>query len=166
MPTRTKRKKRGATLMGEFGPALYVLLIAIFFPLIDLLSVCLAYGLCMVLNNNQIHEASLVPYEDAGDPSGSVQKGIVDQWLNGMGHFVKIKAYPHTTVSYRDGQSSTDAGSSKIVDKVVRVSTEVICQPFLPIPLMVANIPGINAPMNFTVSAERQMENPDNAPQK
>jgi hypothetical protein len=159
------RSERGASGMSEFGPALMVLLIAIFFPLIDLLSVCVSYGLIVVLNNNQAHEASLLPYTDAGNPSGTVMKGIPDTWLNGMGHFVKKEGAILTQVGYRAGQKSSESGNNAITDRVVRVTTTVKCTPFLPIPLPVANVPGLNGPMVFTVSSERQMENPDFAPQ-
>jgi len=159
------RNKCGASGIAEFGPALGVLLIAIFFPLLDLLCVCVSYGLVVVLNNNQVHEASLLPYTDAGNPSGTVMKGIPDSWSNGMGHFVKKDGEVQTQVGYRAGQKSSDSGNNAITDRVVRVTTTVKCSPFLPIPLPVANIPGLNGPMTFTVSAERQMENPDFAPQ-
>ncbi len=162
---RTLRSQLGASGLAEFGPALIVLLIAIFFPLVDLISVCVSYGLVVVLNNNQIHEASLLPYTDAGNPSGAVMKGIPDTWLGGMGHFVKKEGPILTQVGYRAGQKSSDSGNNAIVDKVVRVTTTVKCSPFLPIPLPVANVPGLNGPMVFTVSSERQMENPDFAPE-
>ena len=165
-----KRKRRtslrdsyGASGMAEFGPALGVLLIAIFFPLVDLLSVCISYGLCMVLNTNQVNEAALLPYLDARNSSGSVLKGIPDTWANGMGHFVKMQGPPTTVVTYRSGQNSTDSLNNAVVDKVVRVTTTVICTPFLPIPLPVVSVPGLNGPMTFTISAERAMENPDYA---
>jgi len=159
------RSQSGASGMSEFGPALGVLLIAIFFPLIDLLSVCVSYGLVVVLNNNQVHEASLLPYTDAGNPTGAVMKGIPDTWSNGMGHFVKKEGNVVTQVGYRVGQKSSDSGNKDIIDRIVRVTTTVKCSPFLPIPLPVANVPGLNGPMLFTVSSERPMENPDFAPQ-
>lgn len=164
-PTRRIRSQYGASGMAEFGPALGILLIAIFFPLIDLLSVCVSYGLVVVLNNNQVHEASLLPYTDAGNPTGVVMKGIPDSWSGGMGHFVKKEGNIVTEVGYRVGQKSSDSGNKDVIDRIVRVTTTVKCSPFLPIPLPVANVPGLNGPMLFTVSSERQMENPDFAPQ-
>lgn len=170
MQTKEKKRKKmrsacGASGISEFGPALGILLIAIFFPLVDLLSVAVSYGLCLVLNNNQVHEASLLPYQDASNPNGAVMKGIPEVWGNGMGHFVKKVGPVITTVSYRAGQVSNDSGASKITDRIVKVTTRVICSPFLPIPLPVSNVPGLNGPMTFTVAGERPMENPDFAPQ-
>ncbi|MBP9806993.1 hypothetical protein KBF38_01690, partial [bacterium] len=44
------------------------------------------------------------------------------------------------------------------------VHTSVVCQPTLSIPLFGVSVPGLNAPMAFSVSSESTMENPDNAP--
>ncbi len=138
-----------------------MLLIFFFFPLIDLLSVCVSYGLCMVLNYNQLHEASLLPASTAQNPTGVIMKGIPDQWLGGMGHFVKIQGSPKTVVTYRQGETGTD----QITDQIVIVQTTVVCSPFLPIPIPIVNVPGMNGPMTFGISSERTMENPDFANQ-
>ena len=144
--------------MAEFAPALIVLLICIFFPLVDMLAVGLAYCDAQVLNTNQVHEASLLDWHEAVDPNGTVCKGIPDQWLNGMGKFVKVASPPTTSISYRDGESTTG-----VTDKIVSVTTTLVCTPFLSIPLPVFNVPGLNGPMAFSITSERPMENPDYA---
>ncbi|HEY9731734.1 MAG TPA: hypothetical protein V6C89_07470 [Drouetiella sp.] len=154
-----KRSKKGVSI-AEFGPALIVLLIFFFFPLVDLLSVVLSFGICTVLNTNQLHEASLDKYQDATDPNGIVMKVIPDTWAAGMGRFVRSSGAPITTVGYRDG----DKNSQGNIDKVVRVSTTVNCNPSVPLPIPVANIPGLNGPYTVTITAEKTMENPDYAP--
>ncbi|CAN5180243.1 hypothetical protein BH10CYA1_BH10CYA1_61060 [soil metagenome] len=153
-----KRNSKGASI-AEFGPALIVLLIFFFFPLVDLLSVCLSFGLCTVLNTNQLHEASLDPWQDATDPNGIVMKTIPSVWGNGMGRFVKPSGAPITTVSYRNG----DTNSDKQTDKVVRVETTVQCNPCIPLPIPIAKVPGLNGPFTVKVAAEKTMENPDYA---
>lgn len=140
--------------MAEFPVAMGIILVLFFFPLIDLLSVGVSYGLCMVLNSNQAREASLLKWSEADSAGGVVKKGIPDQWLGGMGKFVKLSGYPSTQIGYRDGESG---------DKIIKVSTTVTCNPFLSIPLPIANVPGLNGPMTFTVISERPMENPDYA---
>jgi hypothetical protein len=145
--------------MAEFGPALCVILICFFFPMLNMLSLGIAYGDCMVLNKNQVQEAALIDWKDARDPQGPICKGIVDQWQNGMGNLVKMPSAPVTTVSYRDGETAPD----NTVDKIVNVQTTVTCSPFLTIPLPVVNVPGINGPMVFTINSEKLMENPDYA---
>ena len=156
---RTVERNSKGSSTAEFGPALIVLLIFFFFPLVDLLSVCLSYGLCTVLNTNQLHEASLEPWQDAADPNGLVMKTIPNQWSNGMGHFVKASGPPQTVITYRDG----DKNSQDQVDKVIRLATSVQCNPSIPLPLPIVNVPGLNGPFNITITAERTMENPDYA---
>src|SRR5476649_1785180 len=94
------RRSNGSAI-AEFGPALGVILIFFFFLMIDLLSVGMSYGFLMVLNYNQVHEASLLPASQATSPSGIVMKKIQDEWLAGMGHFVKMQGSPVTAVTYR-----------------------------------------------------------------
>jgi hypothetical protein len=155
------RRMTGASGMAEFGPALGVLLVFFFLPLVDMLSMGLSYCLCTVLNNNQAHEASLVSAASATSPSGTVQKAIPDEWLSHLGQWVKLTGYPTTAITYRDGEQ----GSDQVVDKFVSVQTTCVCQPCLPIPLPCVNVPGLNGPMTFQINSERQMENPDNAGQ-
>jgi hypothetical protein len=140
-----------------------VLLIFFFLPLLDVMCVGISYALCIVLNTNQVHEAALLAASVAQKQDSTVKKGIPDEWLNGMGKFVKIVGYPNTQISYTAGQ--TETGADQITDQIVTVSTTVVCSPFLPIPLPLVNCPGLNGPMTFQISAQRQMENPDDAHQ-
>lgn len=119
------RRAKGSAI-AEFGPALGIILIFFFFPMIDFLSVGMSYGFCMVLNYNQVHEASLLPASKAMDPSGAVLKTIPAQWMSGMGQFVKMSGGPQTTITYRDGLE----GADKVTDKIVTVTTAVVCNPF------------------------------------
>lgn len=164
MDTRNRphRRRNKGNAISEFGPALFVLLIFIFFPVVDLLSIVVSYGACMVLNFNQVHEAALIPHTDAADAGGPIKKGIPDQWLNGMGRFVKMVGSPQTNITYRNGETAPDKNNS--TDKLVMVETKVVCSPFLPIPLPVVNVPGLNGPFTFDLTSERPMENPDYAP--
>jgi hypothetical protein len=156
--SKTTRRHPSGSAIAEFGPALGILLICFFFPLVDMLALGVSYGLCLVLNSNQVHEASLLPKSDATNASGVVMKGLVDQWLSGMGHFVNIVTPPQTTVTYRTGE----LGGDGVQDQIVMVETKVVCGPFLPIPLPVVHVPGLNGDMPFVLRSERQMEDPDN----
>ena len=155
---RAKIRRASGETIAEFGPALWILLICIFFPLVDILSMGVSYGLCVVLNTNQVKEAALLPWSDATDPSGTVMKKIPEMWESGMGHFVKMSGQPLTLVAYRTGQTGTD----QITDKIVGVRTTISCSPFLSIPVPFVSCPGLNAPMVFQITSEKPMENPDN----
>ncbi|MBX9950364.1 MAG: hypothetical protein K2Y39_14440 [Candidatus Obscuribacterales bacterium] len=156
---RRRRTNRGAGI-SEFGPGILILVICIFFPLVDLLSVCLSYCTIMVLNYNQVAQAALVRASEAANPDGDVKKGIPDTWRNGMGRFVNMSGNVDTDVSYRSGQQESGQGATDAQDVIVRVKTTITCNPFLPIPFFVG-VPGINAPFPLVVSQEKQMENPD-----
>ncbi|MCC7532150.1 MAG: hypothetical protein IT342_26845 [Candidatus Melainabacteria bacterium] len=153
------RTRNGAGI-AEFGPAMLVLVICIFFPLVDILSVCLAYCTVMVLNYNQVAQAALIKASEAANPGGEVKKGIPDVWRSGMGKFVNMSGDPQTEVSYRPGQTEQGSGATDAEDVIVRVKTTINCNPFLPIPFFFG-IPGINAQFPLVVFQEKQMENPD-----
>jgi hypothetical protein len=157
---KTIRRNQLGSSIAEFAPALFVLLLLIFFPILDILGICFNYGVVALLNYNQVREAALLPYDKANDPSGAVKKEIPDAWLRtGLGTFVKVKGNPTTTISYRDGQSNGDSTT----DKIVIVNTTVVCDPLILLPIPVAKVPGLNAPMTLSPTSERPMENPDNA---
>jgi hypothetical protein len=156
-----KRRNCYAATLAEFGPALFILLLLFFFPVLDLVSICFAYGIVKVLNNNQVHEASLVPAEQAQDPNGMVKKGIPTQWHDsGLGKFVNVAGRPVTEISYRDGISSGDASSTA---KYVIVKTTVVCNPAVFVPFPIVKVPALNTPVPLHVVSERPMENPENA---
>lgn len=162
MSKRVANKRRNAkgSIIAEFGPAFWLLIIGFFFPTLDLMSLGLSYCSCSLLNALQCHEAALINWTDATNPAGAVQKVVVDSWKDaGIGQFVKVEGTPTTKVSYRKGHAV--AGSAP--EQIVAVETTVSCNPFLPVPFPFATCPGLNAPMTFVVSSERTMENPDYA---
>ena len=161
MPGRSKRaRKSHGSALTEMGPALFILLMMIFFPMLDLMAMLASYCSSFYLNMQQTKEAAIVPSSDALSTSGQVQKGCVDAWLaNGVGKFVKTTKYPSTKVVYTSG---TPDPNTQVVDKIVTVTTTVDCQPFLTIPFPIP-VTGLNSPMTFTITSQAQMENPDNA---
>jgi hypothetical protein len=158
------RNKFGDSI-AEFGPALFIVLMFLFFPMLNLISMGVYYGLGMVLNYNQVHEAALLPAAEANSNTGPVKKSIPEQWQAGMGQFAKLNGKPETNITYRTGMSGPGggAGQNETTDKIVMVQTTIKCNPFLPIPLPIANIPGVNGPFTFTLASEALMENPDYA---
>ena len=157
--SRVNRRRKGSALT-EMGPAMYILLIFIFFPALDLLAMAVAYTSSMYLNVLQTKAAALTKNTDNQSPTGEVQKAVVDQWLGyGVGQFVHTTEKPKTQVFYSDGQTDP---STKITDKIVRVQTTVTCLPFLTIPWFTP-VPGMSAPMTFTFNSTATVENPDNA---
>lgn len=151
---RLRRSQRGATT-SEFAPALFILLFLCFFPFLDLLAIGVTYGLGYTLNAAQVREAALLPYQEARDnPDGPIIKTIPQKWRNsGLGAFAKVDGPIGTRVSYGT------VGS----DRTVTVSTRMTVRPFLTIPL-IPGVPGLSAPVTFSWSSERPMEDAANAP--
>ena len=151
------RNASGSSI-SEFGPALGLLLICFFFPAVDMISLGVSYGCCQLLNQTQVHEASLLNWNQGTTAYTTVTQTIPNQWqTNGFGQFAKVAGTVDTSISFLTGQK----GSDGVTDKIVAVHTTVTCNPFLPIPVPVLNVPGLNGPMTFTITAERPMENPD-----
>jgi hypothetical protein len=157
------RRKRGT--LAEFAPALYVLLIVIFFPMLDIVGILLSYADCQYLNfiltrqaglenilslNNATPPALQVSYAFVTDPNG-VFRTLINNWYNGIGHY--------TTRSLGDINVSANVdltqGTAKL--KYVTVVTTIVCNPLLPIPFPYA-IPGFNAPETFTISGTSVIE--------
>lgn len=135
--------------MVEFGPALFVTLFLLFFPMVNLIALGVSYGASATLNDLQVREAALQPSNLVLNPGGAVQKSIPEQWMDSIGKLVTDKT-PKTMVSYRVASPT---------DKTVTVSTKVVARPFLTIPFL-STIPGLGAPVDFTLTSERIVENP------
>jgi hypothetical protein len=155
MSARTRQPKgrsnqKGSVLV-EFGPALLILLLIFFFPLVNLINIGTIYIVSFTLNDLQVQAASQRTQAEGQDPQGFVQKALPDTWSEtGLGHFVKLASKPETTVTYSD----LLPGSA---DKVVAVTTKIVAGPFLDQPY-IPHVAGLSAPMHFQFHSERVME--------
>jgi hypothetical protein len=132
------------------GPALFLLLVVAVFPVMDLIFDGLGYCACVTLNNLQLREAVRVPKSMAMDPNGAVQLGIPNGWRAGpFGSLAPLMNDPVTDVSY-----DVVGGTA-----VIQVSTTVSVRPLMVIPFF-PKVPGLSAPMVFTISNNRVLENP------
>lgn len=157
------RKSSGS--IAEFGPALYLLLIVLFFPMLDMVGIVLSYADCQYLHFTLVRQACLenilsmnsatppqlqVSYAFVTDPNGAFRNLIVS-WYNGIGHYA-TKNLNDITVSANVDLSQ---GTSKV--KYVTITTTVICNPLVPIPFPYA-LPGFNAPETFTLTGSSVIE--------
>jgi hypothetical protein len=144
------RSDEGSSL-AEFGPALGILLLSVFFPLLDLIMVGFAYCQCMTLNSLQLQKAAELPAAAAQAPNGAVFQALPDAWQHtGLGAFVKLTEPPTTAIAYQDARGR---------DRYVIVSTTFSVSPFLNIPI-IPGIPALSAPATFTISGKRVVEDP------
>src|SRR6516162_6335275 len=91
------RNTKGAIFITEIGPALYLLLICFFFPLLNVMSLGFVYGCGYYLNYFQSLQCASVPKSEAAQPSGMVKFGIPQQWKSvGLGRFAQLIGDPTT----------------------------------------------------------------------
>lgn len=157
------RRRRGT--IAEFAPALYILLIVLFFPMLDMLGILLSYADCQYLSfiltrqaglenilsmNNATPPTLQVSYAFLTDPNG-VFRNLITNWYNGIGHYTTRSLGDITVTANVD----LTQGTTKL--KYVTVVTTVVCNPLLPIPFPYS-IPGFNAPETFTISGTSVIE--------
>lgn len=151
----SRKRDKGSTIL-ETGPALLVLFMFLFFPVLDVMALGMLYTACYSLNDIQLREAANLPSAEATAANGIIKKVIPEKWLHtGLGAFVRAKGNPQTEVTYVDGQKDTTGTT----DKFVLVKTTVTAHPFLLLPFFFP-VPGMSAPMTYSISTRRMLENP------
>lgn len=162
----SQRKSKGSAIT-EFGPALFLFLIVIFFPLMDILGMAAVY--CCGWYSNFITTRELAvrtaadgglgtppPAKDAGRSAtttgGTVANEVNTEFLKtGIASFVGVTAAGLThAVTYIGPTSAGDPPQ-------VECRTTVRSKPFLTIPF-IPNVPGLSADIDFTMAATRPRE--------
>ncbi len=161
-PVKGKSRRQSGNVIAETPPALFILFIVIFVPMLSLIALGVKYGVCYSLNVMQSNEAALIPASKAGSDSGPIRLGIPKSWKDsGMGAFVDLnQPLPTTVLRYEKGAM----GANGVQEQFVYVSTTFQLRPFITndnAPF--ANVPGLTAPLNFTIESSRPLENPTNA---
>lgn len=147
-----QRPRNTGSAISEFGPALFFVLLVIFFPLLNLAMVGLTYFCCSTLTDLQAEKAALLPRSQAEDAGGPVKSALPSVWMRtGMGAFAKLSQTPQTRLSY------PIIG----VTRHVQVTTNFSASPFMPIPF-IPGVPGISSPLGFNFSSKRVLEDPKN----
>ncbi len=109
-----------------------------------------AYTSTCTLNDLQMREAAREPKTQAMTMDGLVQEQIPQQWLNsGLSFLVASQSNIQTSLNYRIGMGAV----------YVSVSTTASFRPLLTIPFL-NGIPGLGAPVTFTVTSTRPLEDP------
>jgi hypothetical protein len=147
------RKTTGSAL-SEFGPAIFILFVFAVFPAIDLIFMGLAYCACVSLNTMELRAAAKVSASEAQPAALAMQ----EKWsASGLGNLLGLVNYPSINVSYQQG-SATVYGA----DQYVSVTTSFYVRPLLTIPFF-SGVPGLGAPITFSVSQRQLLEDPTNA---
>lgn len=155
--SKSKRTHKGSAI-AEFAPALIILIIVVFLPLLDLMPILVGYAGCSYLNSQQ---ADLAAQALRARGSSFTNQGEVQQRLDtlatgwqsaALGKLANLKSA--TTTITGPVNSSANNG---YMTCYVRVTTAVQCAPFLMLGFM-GPIPGLGAPVSFSIASERVVE--------
>ncbi|MBX9569909.1 MAG: hypothetical protein K2X77_13510 [Candidatus Obscuribacterales bacterium] len=144
-----KRRKKGSSIT-EFGPSLFLFLIVIFFPLLDMLGMAAVYGCCWYLNFMCVRELSVRKESEAAAVQNEVNAAFD---ATGFARFIGIDSI-NEDVKHSVSYTPAAAGQQALVS----CSTEVTAKPFITVPLPFVNAPGLNADVKFTIGSQRPRE--------
>jgi hypothetical protein len=133
-----KLRKRTGSAIAETGPALFVLLVMIFFPMLDLLAMGMQFCCSWYLNHEASHELSVSKFADWGVALDQLKTKFDS---TGIPKFIHMTGGSHSYTSVPAGASGDPAQ--------VNCTTAVTCTPFLYIPMFFP-VPGVNQPMTFS----------------
>lgn len=152
-----KRRKKGSAI-AEFGPALFLFIIIIFFPMLDMLGLLASYCMGYYCNFMACRELAVRKQAEAGAVITDVNAAL---FQSGIVQFLGMKTH--------DDSASGSAGSADLSHKadfiagangmqpMVQCTTYVRATPFLSIPFW-GSCPGLNAPMDFQIISQRPRE--------
>lgn len=156
MDVRQRRKKGSA--IAEFGPALFLFIIVIFFPMLDMLGLLASYCMGYYCNFMACRELTVRKKHEAGDVFTDVNAAL---FQSGIVQFLGMKTHDDSNAG---GPGSADlAHKADYIDgangmqPMVQCTTYVRATPFLSIPWW-GNCPGLNAPMDFVIVSQRPRE--------
>lgn len=142
------RSRRGSAIT-ETGPALFVLLVLIFFPLIDVLGICANYCFCFLLHNAELREIAL-RRPIAAEATQALQRVDGEFTNTSFANFLRLSPSDVTHV----GPTWVTHPDNSMT---VQLQTKVTCEPFLRIPFFFA-IPGLSADLPFQFTTTRPQE--------
>ena len=153
---KTKRRSNKGTAICEAGPALFFLIIFMFYPMLDLLGLGIAFYSGYMLNTQQAREAALLNASEAQNAGGMIRHKLPEYWRkSGLGSLANVEPGIDTEVIYEDGIADTVLKA----DKVVRVTTTIQYRPWLTVPFF--DMPGLGKPFTITYSNRGHVEDPD-----
>lgn len=140
------RNRRGSAI-AETGPALFILLIMILFPLIDLMYMGVAYSIVYYLNHLEVRELAVRIPSETDLVLTEVDSNYV---TTGFGKFVGLT---QARITHPLPGKATRSGDPQLVT----CTTQATVDPFLNLPFIMS-VSGINSPATFSVTSSRFQE--------
>ena len=160
------RRKPEGSAITEMGPALFILLILIFFPMMNLIQIGAAYALA---NTYHQYISREIAFKRPELSSAAISKVNTEVDANSLFQFVRIVGRTVDSVQFLDkngavvsglpaaGDTSDAARATRNSIAQVRVQTTMTVSPYITIPFF-ASIPGLGAPVPFRVSSDRPQD--------
>ncbi|MBI2812118.1 MAG: hypothetical protein HYX67_14980 [Candidatus Melainabacteria bacterium] len=145
----TLRRRRGQAI-SETGPALFVLLVMIFFPLLDVLAMGLQFCCSWYLNHEATHELAVSKFADWNTALDQIKQKFDN---TGVPKFAHMVGGQHTF-------TSIPADVATGLPAQVNNKTSVTCKPFLNIPLFFP-VAGVNQDITFSFTTVATWETYD-----
>ena len=174
-----RRKSRGAASLAEFAPALFVFLVLIFFPFLNLFG-CLCGVATAALIANQCATAAAVSqtYQDALTATSDTAVQLTNSCLGRFAHLQAVGGYrgcgvdvfvavtnisSNATTTYGPNQPVTAPvdPQNNIYEYAAQVNYNI--GPFLSMAAVpiVNDLPMVGKPLNFTFAVQKAAEYPD-----
>lgn len=144
------KRERGQQI-AEFGPALFLLVVVFFFPLVDAIYLGLAYGTGWYLNQLETRAVTVNNPPDATAAAGSQKDNILS---SGIAQFVGLQEVSCTV------KQIANAADPAVVETSV-VTSVVTAKPLITIQLPFApsiQVPGLGGPVTFTYTTSQLQE--------
>jgi hypothetical protein len=156
---RTKLRSSRGSALSEFGPALFMLFVFGLLPVLDTIFLGLDYAGAYSLNQLQLREAQKTPRSQALALTGPIMSTIPLQWRSSLlGMQSNQNQDVLTAIDYQPVPWQPVGSNQTLNFWFVTISTSVGFRPFFPIPFL-NSVPGLGAPITFTVSGRRPVEN-------
>jgi hypothetical protein len=145
--TKYRRNNRGGTSTVEFGPALFILLIVVVIPCIDIVQMGLAYGLAWYFDYMALRQAACAGPTNAASEVTNLQA----QWqAMGVGNFCRAAI---SGIAIQTNQLPDVNGDG--TGDYCWVQMTVTCSPIFPLPW------SGGAPVVLSFNSSRPMEEQD-----
>jgi hypothetical protein len=156
-----KRRATGSAIT-EMGPALFVLIILIFFPMLNLVQIGVAYALA---NTYHQYISREIAFRRPDDFTQAVNRVNTETDASPLFQFVKLRRTALPTARYLNvgGATVAIAPTGNLAEAQrraitqVRVTTTVECNPYFTIPFF-NNLPGLGRPVPFTSTTDRPQD--------
>lgn len=153
---RKRRSQTGAGQIAELGPAIWIILVMVLFPMMDLIYMGMAYGSGWFLNHMVTRAVVTADPTDAAKVSTAVN-GATAGWQGSyLAQFIGVVGTPTNTVAFIPGPGPIPPAD------FAKVTTTVTCKPFMDmrgIPIINAfSIPGCTTNATFVFCDIRPQE--------